>query len=98
MGELFIQSLYAKALLIKIQVKIIQKTDIILFIRDNQRENFINNNTEIPGWFQLAEKNTDINEKKIILCLNKTDLITDEKEYKSKQEELKNNVLTQFQI
>lgn len=70
--------------------KIIKKADIILFIRDNQRENFISNNTEILGWFQFAEEIIDINEKKTILCLNKTDLIKDEEEYKNKQEELEN--------
>ena len=70
--------------------KIISKADILLFIRDDKRENFINNNSEMPGWFQFAEENADINEKKTILCLNKTDLIINKEELKNKQEELEN--------
>ena len=47
--------------------KIIIKADILIFVRDNEKENFLNENydKEKPGWFQIAEENTDINKKKL---------------------------------
>ena len=50
---------------------IIQKSDIIIFVRDNQKENF-------DDWFNFVENLIDIKTKKVIYCLNKTDLMTEE--------------------
>ena len=49
---------------------IIQRADIIIFVRDNQRENF-------DFWHNFVENLINIESKKIIYCLNKTDLMTE---------------------
>ena len=54
---------------------VIQKADIIIFVRDNIKENF-------DYWFQFVEDIIDINSKKVIYCLNKTDLISEEEKKK----------------
>ena len=50
---------------------IVQKADIIIFVRDNNKENF-------ESWFHFVNNIIDIESKKIIYCLNKTDLMTEE--------------------
>ena len=60
---------------------IVQRADIIIFVRDN-----VFNNLEI--WFNFVENIIDIEAKKVIYCLNKTDLMS-ENEKKSIVNELK---------
>ena len=50
---------------------IVRKADIIIFVRDNEIENF-------NKWFNFVENLIDIEVKKVIYCLNKTDLITED--------------------
>ena len=50
---------------------IVQKADIIIFVRDNNKENF-------ESWFNFVNNIIDIESKKIIYCLNKTDLMREE--------------------
>ena len=72
----------------------IRKADTIIFVRDNQKENF-------DEWFNFVENLIDIEAKKVIYCLNKTDLISeDEKDliYEELEElsiQKKHNALTQ---
>ena len=65
----------------------IKKADIIIFVRDNESDNL---NTE-NGWINFVKDNLkiDLPEKKIIFCLNKTDL-REEEEKKEIFEELSN--------
>ena len=49
---------------------VVQSADIIIFVRDNINENF-------DYWFKFVEDIVDINSKKVIYCLNKTDLISE---------------------
>ena len=60
---------------------IVQNADIIVFVRDNAT-----NNLEL--WFNFVENIVDIEAKKVIYCLNKTDLMS-ENEKKSIFNELK---------
>ena len=60
---------------------IIQRADIFVFVRDN----VINN---LEYWFDFVENIIDIEAKKVIYCLNKTDLMS-ENEKKSIVNELK---------
>lgn len=46
----------------------VQRADIIIFVRDNKKFNF-------EFWFNFVENIIDIEAKKIIYCLNKTDLM-----------------------
>lgn len=48
----------------------IQRADIIIFVRDNLKENFDN-------WFKFVENLIDIETRKVIYCLNKTDLMSE---------------------
>ena len=54
---------------------VVQKADIIIFVRDNIKENF-------DYWFRFVKDIIDISSKKVIYCLNKTDLISEEKKKK----------------
>ena len=51
--------------------RIINKADIIIFIRDNE-------NNSIDEWLSFLDDNTDIKSEEVgvIFCLNKTDLLT----------------------
>ena len=49
---------------------IVQRADIIIFVRDNAT-----NNLEL--WFNFVENIVDIEAKKVIYCLNKTDLMSE---------------------
>ena len=53
---------------------IVKKADIIIFIRDNKNNN-------IDRWLDFLEENVDIrsDDVKMIFCLNKTDLLSDDK-------------------
>ena len=64
-----------------------KKADIIIFVRDKENDNL---NTE-NGWINFVKDNLkiDLPEKKIIFCLNKTDLM-EEEEKKEIFEELSN--------
>ena len=50
---------------------IIHKADIIVFVRDKDRENF-------EYWFKFVDQLIDIKSIKVFYCLNKTDLMTNE--------------------
>ena len=63
---------------------IVQKADIIIFVRDNQKENF-------EDWFNFVENLVDIETKTIIYCLNKTDLMTEEEKINIYNELTKKN-------
>ena len=65
---------------------IIHRADIIVFVRDKERENF-------EYWFKFVEELIDINLIKVIYCLNKTDLMTNEEKKKIIKElkTIKNN-------
>ena len=58
---------------------IIHRADIIVFVRDKERENF-------EYWFKFVEELIDINLIKVFYCLNKTDLMTNEEKKKIKKE------------
>ena len=60
---------------------ILQKADIIIFVRDNHSNN-------LEYWFKFVEDIIDIEAKKVFYCLNKTDLMS-ENEKKSIVNELK---------
>ena len=50
---------------------VVRKADIIIFVRDNNEENF-------EFWFNFVKDLIDINSIKVFYCLNKTDLISPE--------------------
>ena len=54
---------------------VVQKADIIIFVRDNIKENF-------DYWFGFVKDIIDISSKKVIYCLNKTDLISEKEKEK----------------
>jgi len=58
---------------------IIHRADIIVFVRDKERENF-------EYWFKFVEELIDINLIKVFYCLNKTDLMTNEEKKKIMKE------------
>ena len=62
--------------------EIVQRADILIFVRDNLQYNF-------EKWFNFVENLIDIEAKKVIYCLNKTDLMS-EKDKKNIIDELKN--------
>ena len=49
---------------------IVQRSDIIIFVIDNK----VNN---LDLWFNFVENIMDIEAKKVIYCLNKTDLMSE---------------------
>ena len=53
----------------------IKIADIIIFVRDDKYENFEGE----EGWLNFVKNLVDIEQKIIIYCLNKTDLISEEK-------------------
>ena len=55
---------------------IVKKSDIIIFVRDKDSDNLEGE----KGWIKFVEDNikTDLPDKNIIFCLNKTDLLDDE--------------------
>ena len=71
----------------------IKNSDIIIFIIDNQLDNLLESKEDV-GWIKFVEGHVelDLPEKKVIFCLNKTDLIVDDK-IKSEKLEYLNNIL-----
>ena len=58
----------------------VKKADIIIFVRDEINSHFEDYEGK-PGWIKFVENNLNIElpEKKIFFCLNKTDIINEEK-------------------
>ena len=56
----------------------VKRADIIIFVRDNKEENF----EEEKGWFKFVSNHVDLEQKTIIFCLNKTDLLNEEEKEK----------------
>ena len=54
--------------------EIVQKADIIIFVRDNERAN-------LEEWFKFVEELIDKKTKKIIYCLSKTDLMSEDEKF-----------------
>ena len=52
----------------------VQKADIIIFVRDNK-------NANLEEWFKFVEDLIDIKTKKIIYCLSKTDLMSEDEKF-----------------
>ena len=53
----------------------IKRADIIIFVRDDRDENFEGE----KGWIKFVKNLVDLELKIVIYCLNKTDLISEEK-------------------
>ena len=70
----------------------IKKADIIIFVRDKENDNLEGED----GWIKFVEENSKIElpEKKLIFCLNKTDLLNEE-EKKDIYEDLLNIAQTE---
>lgn len=66
----------------------VKKADIIIFVRDDNYSHFEDYDDGKPGWIRFVEDNLDIElpEKKIFFCLNKTDLISEEKKNEINEE------------
>lgn len=73
----------------------IQRADIIIFVRDNLKENF-------DDWFKFVENLIDIETRKVIYCLNKTDLMSEKEKlniFNELQKKIeKKNIMLQFNV
>ena len=65
----------------------VKKADIIIFVRDETNSHFEDYDGK-PGWIHFVEDNLNIElpEKKIFFCLNKTDIISEEKKNEINEE------------